>query len=176
MDVEHLRVGQPNHNERARIHTDDVVAELARQNEDLAPLGACFGGRRSSRCTGADDYEIGVLPAHRCRRVVRWSHRIDRGIEAEGRTADDRVADNAQAGLGGGETGPREGDAVDLRAAVAAIACQAQRASVLGMLAGAHDRDGDRIARGILDWLVVNRDAHVPVDCSQSTFLGTTVP
>ena len=103
-------------------------------------------------------------------------HRIDRGIEAESRTADDRVTDNAQAGLSGRETGPREGDAVDLRAAVAAIAGKAQRASVLGVLAGAHDRDGDRIARGVLDWLVVNRDAHVPVDCSQSTFLGTTVP
>jgi hypothetical protein len=29
------------------------------------------------------------------------------------------------------------------------------------VLAGAHDRDGDRIARGVLDGLVVNRDAHV---------------
>ena len=46
--VKHLPVGQTNDDERARIHPDDVVAELARQNQNLSPLGSCAGGCGSS--------------------------------------------------------------------------------------------------------------------------------
>jgi hypothetical protein len=93
--------------------------------------------------------------------VVRWGDRIDGGSQAKWWSTDSRVPNDAQAGLRGCEASARKRDAVDLSAAVAAITRKAQRASVLRVLAGAHDRDGDRIARGVLDWLVVNRDAHV---------------
>ncbi len=71
-----------------------------------------------------------------------------------------RVTLHSHAGPGEREAGTGERHVVDLGAAVAAVAGQAQRAAVLRMLPGTNDRHSNGIAIGVVDWSVVNHDAH----------------
>ena len=71
-----------------------------------------------------------------------------------------RVTLHSQTRSGRREACAGERHTVDLGATVAAVAGQAQRAAVLRMLPGANDRHSNGIAVGVVDWLVVNHDAH----------------
>ena len=73
---------------------------------------------------------------------------------------DGRVTLYAQTRSGGRQTRASERHSVDLGTAVAAVAGQAQGAAVLWVLSGADDGYGNGIAVGVVDWLVVNHDAH----------------
>ena len=160
--VQHLTVREPDDDHRARVDTDDVVAQLAGQHRDLAAVGTCGRGRGRCPDSPAPITTRSACWRRTCRRRVSSVRRPDRRAAASrsggAPTAGWRT--HSQARPRRREAGAGERNSVDLGAAVAAIAGQAQRAAVLRMLAGAHDRHGNGIAVGVLDRLVVNHDAH----------------
>ena len=147
--------------DRARIDTDDIVAEIAGEHGDVAAVAIeprrrpllRSRRRRSRRGRHAARRKFVVLCAGEATGSTGGSRR-------RAGAADCRVAGARAARTGRRQAGAGEGDAIDFRAAVSAIAGQAQRAAVLRMLTGADDRHGNGIAVGVLDGLVVNRDAH----------------
>lgn len=92
--------------------------------------------------------------------MVRRRNWIHGRVEPKSRTSDRRMAYHPQPRPGGRQAGACERNPVDLGATVSAVPGETQRPAVLWVLPGAHDRNSHRIALGVVDGLVVNRDAH----------------
>ena len=160
MYVKHVAVGETGDHNRTRIDADHIVTELAGEHRNSTALGSGRRGCRAAGCTGADHHEIGVVALQPRRGVIGWRNRVDRWLELQRRRTDGRMTLHAHAGPGRCEAGTCEGDSVDLRTAVPAVACQAQRAAVLGMLPVTDDGNGNGVSVGVVDRTVVNHDAH----------------
>jgi uncharacterized protein (TIGR03086 family) len=160
MHVQHLAVGLANDHDRARVDTDHVVSQLAGEHRDFAVLASRCRRGAGTRFAGTDHHEVGVLAAQRRGAVVRRGDRIHRRLQAKRRGPNHRMANHPKARSGRRQAGAGECNPIDFGATISAVAGEAQRAAVLRMLPSAHDRHGDRIAVGVLDGLVVDRDAH----------------
>jgi hypothetical protein len=158
--VQHFAVGLADDHDRARIDTDDVVSQFAGEHGYLAAVASCGACSGDTGVTCTDHHEVSVLAAQFDGAVARRSNRIGGWVEAKRWSSDLRMANHTQTRSGRCEACAGEGDPIDFGAAVSTVSGEAQRAAVLRMLTGADDGHSNGISIGVLDGLVVNRDAH----------------
>jgi hypothetical protein len=159
MEVEHV-VRSSDHDESARIHTDDVVASCTVEDRDVPAFGACRRGGGRPGLARTNHHQIDVATAHLDVWLRRGRHRVGGRVELQAGSADLGVTSHAKTWAGWREAGPGEGNPIDIGHTVAAVTGQAQCATVLRVLSGADHRDGDRIAVDEVDGTVIEGEAH----------------
>ena len=142
-------VGHPHDERGAVVDGDDLLAVSGIEHEHVPPLGSERGELGPAAVALADHGDVDRYVAHRGRRPVAHGRRgpVAAGVRAEERrSADLRVPANDHAVARRGLARPHVGHPVDLGDAAPAVAGQAERPAVAGVLPGPQDGERDRVA------------------------------